>query len=77
LAIPEHDHAAAFAGPTVLQADMDRIQAVLHETPVTASAWREARPPLCQGNLCNVNVTRWLATPKVSCPESDTRFMTL
>jgi hypothetical protein len=36
LAIPEHDHAAALAGTAVLQADVDRIQTVLHEAPVRA-----------------------------------------
>ena len=30
-ALPEHDHAAALAGSAVLQADMDRVQTVLHD----------------------------------------------
>jgi hypothetical protein len=30
-AIPEHDHAAALAYSSILQADMDRIQTVFHE----------------------------------------------
>src|ERR1700678_3535999 len=33
-AIPEHDNAAALAGTTVLQADVDRIEAVFHGAPV-------------------------------------------
>ena len=36
LAIPEQDHAAALAGSAVLQADMDRIQTVLHDVPMPA-----------------------------------------
>src|SRR5258708_30415530 len=31
LALPEHNHAAAFAGSPILQADMDRVQTVLHD----------------------------------------------
>src|SRR5258705_5587757 len=55
LAIPEHDHAAAFAGPTILQADVDRIQAVLHDAPGTTRVPGGVDVLLCQSGARSVN----------------------
>src|ERR1700719_5313848 len=62
-AIPEHDNAAALAGTTVLQANVDRIEAVFHNVPVPF------RPSgigslLCQTGPHSVNVTGWPRTPR-------------
>src|ERR1700692_968143 len=62
-AIPEHNNAAALAGTTVLQADVDRIEAVFHNVPVPF------RPSgigslLCQTGPHSVNVTGWPRTPR-------------
>ena len=53
LAVAEHNHAAALADAPVQQADVDRIQPVLHDVPVPAavaqrqpvSIYAKARPP--------------------------------
>ena len=38
LAVTEHNHAAALAGAAIQQADVDRIQPVLHDVPMPAAA---------------------------------------
>ena len=54
-AIPEHDHAAAFAGPTILQADMDRIQTVFHDPAGYDIRQGGVGTLLCQSGVRSVN----------------------
>ena len=56
LAVPEQDHAAAFAGPAVLQADVDRIQAVFHDAPGYRASW--TRSMLCYAKAGHAASTR-------------------
>lgn len=57
LALPEHDHAAAFACSPILQADMDRIQTVLHDVAGCDVRHSGVGAPLCQSAARSVNTT--------------------
>jgi hypothetical protein len=56
-AIPEHDHAAAFAYASILQADMDRIQTIFHEVAGCDIRHRGVDSLLCQSGMRRVNAT--------------------
>jgi hypothetical protein len=56
-AIPEHDHAAAFAYSSILQADMDRIQTVLHDVAGYDIRHGGVGSLLCQSGVRSVNAT--------------------
>jgi hypothetical protein len=55
LAVTEQDHAAALAGPAILQADVDRIQAVFHDAPGATRVLDAIDVLLCQSGARNVN----------------------
>jgi hypothetical protein len=56
-AIPEHDHAAALACSPILQADMDRIQTVLHDVAGYDIRHSGVSTLLCQTGVRSVNAT--------------------
>src|SRR5260370_31983769 len=62
-AIPEHDHAAAFAYSSILQADMDRIQTVFHDAAGCDVRWSGVDALLCQSGMRSVNAR--------GCPQTD------
>src|SRR5882757_366740 len=57
LSVPEQNHAAALAGASVQQVDVDRIQPVLHNVLMPAAAPAETGNQLCQSAALNVNAT--------------------
>src|SRR4051794_35225870 len=59
LAVPEKNHAAALARTSVEQADVDRIQPVLHRLPDATVPGRRAPLPFCQTRCHGVNAPGW------------------
>src|SRR4051794_3183267 len=59
LAIPEQNYAAALARTSVEQADVDRIQSVLHRLPDATVPGRGAPLPFCQTRCHGVNAPGW------------------
>src|SRR4051794_25166621 len=59
LAVPEKNHAAALARTSVEQADVDRIQPVLHRLPDATVPGRGAPLPFCQTGCHGVNAPGW------------------
>src|SRR4051794_28710817 len=63
LAIPEKNHAAALARTSVEQADVDRIQPVLHRVPDATVPGRGAPLPFCQTRCHGVNASGEIRVP--------------
>src|SRR4051794_21149023 len=59
LTIPEQNHAAPLARTSVEQADVDRIQPVLHRLPDATVPGRGAPLPFCQTRCHGVNAPGW------------------
>src|SRR5207245_1921189 len=70
LAVPEQNHAAALADAPVQQGDVNRIQPVLHDVPMPASAPTEVGSQVMPNHGTRRNATDWPLRARSDGPQS-------